>query len=254
MNGGQDKCRILLVDIGNTNLKWAWLTGDGIGEIKAFSHRDSSWRQLAESCWGDGEAPSRALIASVLGEGAIDSLSGWMQEKWGLTPQPVRPEAERLGVTNAYPRPEQLGVDRWLTLLAVQATRQGLSCIVDCGTAITIDVLDDAGRHRGGLILPGLNLMREALLGRTRIPRVEPVDTKQLLACDTATAVASAGIHSAASLVERVMVETEKECHKLPELILTGSDARAVASVLARPLKIVPDLVMQGLRCLAEEG
>ncbi|MCW8889999.1 MAG: type III pantothenate kinase [Sedimenticola sp.] len=243
---------LLLVDIGNTNLKWASLQNGHISAVASEPHKGSEPEQLAERCWSGTAAPTGVYMANVAGEELGRALSAWMAFNWQVEPNWVCAEASRYGVTNAYHNPGQLGVDRWLTLVAVRAAESEAVCIVDCGTAITIDLMTAEGLHRGGMILPGLNLMRESLLRDTKIPRVDSVAIDNLFARDTATAVASAALNAAAALIERSMQEAVSAYKVRPKLILTGSDAEIIAAGLTLPSVLDTGLVMKGLAVVAE--
>jgi len=245
--------RTLLIDIGNTNLKWAWLEHSGLSGISSARHIDRPLADIAESAWHAEPAPTRVIVANVAGDAKASELRGWTVQAWGIAPEFLVSPPAALGVRNGYALPEQLGIDRWLTLVAAHAKWDEPVCIVDCGTAITVDLLDADGQHKGGVILPGFNLMREALLARTRIPRVSAADVRTLLGRDTATAVASAALHSAAGLVERVLREGREEFAVTPRLVVTGSDAQYLLSQIDVPGEIASDLVMSGLRLVAED-
>lgn len=242
---------VLLIDIGNTNLKWSLMVNGHKTPISSKSHKIITPEALAQSCWGMIETPDRIYMANVAGEVLGRGLSKWMQTTWGRSPTILLATHKTLGVTNGYRNPSQLGVDRWLTLLAVRAHVAGPVCIVDCGTALTIDLMTDEGIHHGGMILPGLNLMRESLLRDTKIPRVTDVEVESMFAHDTAAAVASAALHASAALIERAMQEAQGDYIGTPKLILTGSDAEAIASLLSMPYEIDSGLVMKGLALFA---
>jgi len=243
---------ILLIDIGNTNLKWSLLQAGRLSPATAKTHRGITGDLLAAQCWSEIQPPDAIYLANVAGADLESGLTGWMRRQWGKTPQVIRSVAQARGVTNGYFDPAQLGVDRWLTLLAVRRQEKGAVCIVDCGTAITVDLLGSDGGHHGGMILPGLDLMRESLLHQTRIPRVTHVPVDTLFARDTASAVASAAVNSAAALIERTVHQAAVLCSEPPQLILTGSDAGQVAARLDIPCRIDHDLVMKGLVAIAE--
>ncbi|MCW8945453.1 MAG: type III pantothenate kinase [Sedimenticola sp.] len=245
---------ILLVDVGNTNLKWALLQEGEISAVASESHKTNPYSQLAEKCWSKIAIPDSVYIANVAGDELGQALADWIEKSWRLKPQMVCSQANGYGVTNGYDNPVQLGVDRWLTLLAVKAVEDSAVCIVDCGTAITIDLMTHEGMHHGGMILPGLNLMRESLLRDTKIPRVEPAEIDKLFARDTAVAVASAALNAAAALIERSMQEAEAKYKTTPKLILTGSDAQTIAAGLSLTYIIDHGLVMKGLAVVAEAG
>lgn len=245
---------ILLIDIGNTNLKWSLFQAGRLSPVRAKSHRAVAGHLLAAQCWSDMLPPDAIYLANVAGAELELGLTDWMRQHWGKTPRVIKSVAHACGVTNGYADPAQLGVDRWLTLLAVRRQESGAVCIVDCGTAITVDLLDSAGLHHGGMILPGLDLMREALLQQTQIPRITQVSADTLFARDTASGVASAAVNSAAALIERAVQQAEAHGHVSPKLILTGSDAGQIAARLNVPCQLDHELVMKGLAAIAERS
>jgi type III pantothenate kinase len=243
--------RVLLIDVGNSNMKWSWWDESRSLSVKMLRHRGLPADELASRAFADEAAPSRIVLASVAAEGLAAGLDRWMAEHWQLNAQRVKASSKACGVTNGYIEPQQLGVDRWLTLIAARQLGKTPACIVDCGTAITVDVIDGEGRHRGGLILPGFDLMRDALLADTCIPRIGTADATSLLARDTRTGVAAAALHAASALVERIMRSLQDEGGGF-RLLLTGSDAERLQAGLGIPAEIERNLVMLGLAQLAD--
>lgn len=246
---------ILLLDIGNTNLKWAWLKDGQLSPLRSAAHRGVEAAQLAQAAW-ENVKPSAVYVSNVAGQRLETELESWMESHWGIIPKFLRSPARALGVENAYEEPTQLGIDRWMTMVAARRQFNGPVCIVDCGTAITVDVLDGLGSHLGGVILPGFELMRESLLDRTWIPRVSQfVESDNLLGKSTAEGVAAASFHSAAALVERIVRRIGQQLGVEPDLILTGSDAVALYRYLDLDIDIYlePELVMKGLCLTAQE-
>jgi type III pantothenate kinase len=174
-----------------------------------------------------------------------------MGEHWDVAPEFLRSQKLAWGVVNSYADPETLGVDRWLTLVAVQARQLSPACILDCGTAITLDLIDGEGAHRGGLILPGLRLMRKAILDSTSIQAEEVVPPSGLLAHDTAGAIALGGIQAVVSLVKRVLDESEIELRARPRLLLTGGDSGYLKAHFDELWELESDLVLSGLAVIA---
>ncbi|MEW7979785.1 MAG: type III pantothenate kinase [Candidatus Sedimenticola endophacoides] len=244
---------LLLMDIGNTNLKVARMKGGARGKPLSFRHYGRCITELCDERLADFEPPGALFVANVAGAALALTLCDWTRNQWGIEPQFLHSPQAALGVTNGYQTPHQLGIDRWLTLVAAHARWSVPVCIVDCGTAVTIDVMSAQGCHHGGVILPGFNLMREALLGRTRIPRIGMGDVEGALGRDTASAVAAGTLHAVAALVERIAERSRAEQGAQFKLILTGSDAALLRPLLESPAELVPDLVMEGLALMAEE-
>ena len=147
------------------------------------------------------------------------------------------------GVKNAYPQPEKLGVDRWLNLLAAHRYYPGQSCIVDCGTAITLDVLAADGQHQGGLICPGLQLMKKALTANTAALAFSDQPQPLGLADNTAAAIDSGSRYAALGMIETVLGRQAPPC----QLILCGGDAPALSTQIAYPHVVDSDLIFKGL-------
>jgi type III pantothenate kinase len=202
------------------------------------------------AAWERLSAPDEILVASVGGGALLDTLVRTCRSRWGREPHLARTEERAYGVTVAYPQPQNLGVDRWLALIAAYSAFAGPVLVIDAGTAITYDLLLEDGRHLGGLILPGIEMMRDALLAGTHIPRVEPEDAHSPWAADTAAAVAAGSTQAPVALAERLLDHLAVEAGAAPELILTGGDAERLMAVLDRPVRHQPDLVLRGLALL----
>ena len=111
-----------------------------------------------------------------------------------------------------------------------------------------------AGQHLGGLILPGLGLMRKALAEHTALAFTGMVKTQGLLARDTESAIAAGGVNAVAALAERIMREVAAECNTVVELVLTGGDAGELQGAINMPSRIETDLVLQGLIEIIRNG
>jgi type III pantothenate kinase len=172
--------------------------------------------------------------------------------------------AEACGVRNGYVQPELLGVDRWLGLLAARSRRPAAACIVGVGTALTVDLLDADGQHHGGLLVPGPELMMDALVTRTaRIGaaarQAEP-QVKAGLGVNTAGAMQEGGLLAAAALAVRAAQDFAERNGAPVWLCLTGGGAETVAERLPTNapwpvgiagIAVQPDLVLQGLAVMA---
>lgn len=242
---------ILLIDIGNTAAKWAW--SSNALSINSVPHIECDFSHLLDTHLNKLERPQRIIVANVAGPKKADALAQWASRHWKLIPDFVNAKKSAVGVINGYRNPAQLGVDRWLTLLAARHHYADAVCIVDCGTAITIDTMDQFGHHCGGLILPGFRLMQESLFEKTNIPESRNLTPDGLWAKDSHSAIASAALYATVALVEKVLSESYRTMATEPKLIMTGSDADRLVDVIDSQFTLAPDLVMQGLRCLAEE-
>lgn len=233
----------LLVDSGNTQLKWATLEEDGFISSHALVNQLISRQQLIET-WKPLTPPKRLAIACVSSTPLLELVFAVAVELWPLIDIiKVKAEANAFGVVNAYEQPEKLGVDRWLAMVAVRNHYKTQACIVDCGTAITVDLIDAEGNHQGGLISPGLTLMKQSLAtGTAALPFNQ---TNHLVgpATFTEAAIYSGTLYAAIGLIEQVL---SQQLGSMP-LILTGGDAEIIAGRLTGKPLIDLDLVFRGL-------
>jgi type III pantothenate kinase len=242
---------MLTVDIGNTCVKWAvWhdarIVQTGSGE---YSKQEP---ENVFAMWNDLQPEKRVMVACVAGEPVELALSNWMQQHWSITPEFLRSTAKQGGVTNAYADPSQYGVDRWAALLGARSRYHDPVCIIDAGTAITVDLLDAGGVHRGGRILPGLQMMREALLeGAAGIHQTEGEATA--FADNTADAVSSGTLHMLQAALIEICSSAGQCLGSHMKIIITGGMSEQIMSLPGMPEMLhEPDLVMKGLFAAAE--
>lgn len=243
----------LLVDVGNTRIRWSEVVDGALRPAGVETHAGVDFSELLDRMWTDRPAPAAVLASNVAGEGAAAGLRGWVERRWGIAPQFVVPRRSAFGVVNAYRVPRRLGADRWAALIAVRRRLSHPACIVDCGTAITVDALSARGEHLGGIIAPGVGLMRRALVDRTAGIPDEPDGEVSLLARDTRDAVTGGTLYTAVALIDRVMADVAEELG--PDLVpvITGGDAPRVLPLLRTRYRHEPDLVLEGLAVIAGE-
>lgn len=239
----------LLLDIGNTRLKVAGTEGKGFVDSVAIEHAGGRLTEALEEV-ASRHAPEEIWVACVAGPQLQEAVQCWADERWGLEPRFVSTTAQACGVVNAYAQPENLGVDRWLAVIAAHRRGQGAVCVVDAGTCLTVDVVDASGRHLGGLIAPGVNNQRAAVWGRTQVrARMQDCDLMPL-ADNTDDAVGFGTLHSSLGLIERVLAQLETAL-PIERRLLTGGEAALLLPYLTG-WEQVPDLVLEGLAALAQ--
>lgn len=239
----------LLLDLGNTRLKWAWRKAGGLADGGAAAHRGRDLGALLDRHWGDLPVPSAVYAASVAPRAVADRLGEWIGQRWGCALHWAGSQAAAGAVRNGYRRPEQLGVDRWLALCAAWQRVQGAVCVVDCGSAITVDILDPHGQHLGGLIAPGLQMMRDALVAGTALTS-ETGPPLLGLGRDTRTGIHAGTTEALLGLIERARRQAPADAR----LVLTGGDASQLATVLDGRYELCPDLVLEGLAGMVVGG
>ncbi|MBI3779051.1 MAG: type III pantothenate kinase [Gammaproteobacteria bacterium] len=240
----------LLIDLGNSRLKWAQ-QAPGLWRTAVVA-LDDAMPSLLDRTWRDLETPRKVVMCSVANPTRRQVIEQWVQARWSLAPQIIRTQAEQLGVKNLYRQPEQLGTDRWVALIGARGLTSGAACVVDCGTAVTVDALSAQGEFLGGVVFPGLRLLRESLVRGTAGISAATGNAADCLARSTADGVAAGTLHGLAGAVERLIEEYRRALGEKMQVLLTGGDAPELAALLRVPHTPVPDLVLKGLARIAE--
>ena len=240
----------LLLDIGNTRVKWARLERGKLTTPDAALHLDDQLLKALARAFG-GPDPDRVLACNVAGPLVGQAVSALCHERFRLQPEFLISSAEQCGVKNGYTDPARLGADRWAALIGAFNKFGGPACVIDAGTAITVDALGKRGQHMGGLIAPGPQSMRRALAGATAGLPDQGEGEFQLLAHDTRSGITSGGWQAAAGLVERMHAHLSATLGKETRFILTGGDAPRLAKIVSTPFELCPDLVLRGLAVVA---
>lgn len=237
---------ILLLDVGNTRVKWAWLEYLEIAPSGAVAH-DTTHRNWQGEIEADGHRPSRIVVSNVAGPAFAAALTLWSRDHYAVEPEFILARDRLLGVTNGYLRPAALGVDRWLALIAAWRSAPRPTLVVNSGTALTVDALDATGRHRGGLILPGVQMLGESRAPWARDAELLPGRALDGLPPDPVRL-------TLAALADRALAEFAAAIGTAPRFILTGGDAQLLEPHLSPSVEIVPELVLTGLAIVATRG
>lgn len=239
-----------LFDLGNSRLKCARLEADGrLGEVTAFGHDERDFvdalrRHLPEQA-------DSACLASVASPALTLAVLDALTERFQRISL-ARTQAAFAGVRIAYARPEKLGVDRFLAMVAAHARAKRAWMIVGVGTAVTLDLLDARGRHRGGRIGPSPTLMRGALhQAAAHLPAKGGIYRE--FADDTGDALASGCEGAALGLIERSLRLATQELGEAPALLLHGGGAEPLRAGLPAS-ESAPSLVLEGLVQWARAG
>lgn len=245
---------MLLVDAGNTAIKWGSCKAGEIVATDRFVHRDSSLAEQLTRYWTSLQPPDEVFIANVAGARLADILSAWTQQQWSLIPRFAGTADTACGVTNAYSVAADLGIDRWAALIGAHHHTRGAVCIVDCGTAITVDVLAANGRHQGGLILPGIELLKKVV--REDTAEVKPSTEAQTVtpfASSTGAGIHGGAVYMAVAAIDRIISEITATQDQDFEILITGGDAGKMLTSLTHSALHDPALVLKGLAILAGE-
>jgi len=237
----------LLIDIGNSRIKWVWAQG---GELQPESSGNGEFPDLERACRpAAGARPSEVLMASVAGADRARQVAELCTVRWDITPTILSSRAEQGGVRNGYLEPEKLGVDRWLAVVGA-VVRHGKPVIVwDLGTATTLDAVDESGQHLGGWILPGPVTMLDALTRKTRLKVPEGLtDSGEITLGRNTTDCISRGVLAAqAGALEQFMQSLGGRLGENPQRVATGGAAAAMVERLGIDCVLDPLLVFRGM-------
>ncbi len=235
---------MLTIDCGNTRLKWGLFEGERLIESGSLALIELGMlaRRLPHPL------PQRVVVSNVAGERAAVEMRAALEGQGRLI-RWVRAQQEQCGVRNAYTDPAQLGADRWAALIGARHLHRGPCLVVMAGTATTVDVLDGDGSFRGGLILPGFELMRQSLTRNTAQLKDQPGAYAELPR-NTADAIASGCLAAQLGAVERMF----RPMAALSDAVcmVSGGAAQPLADRLDCPKRLEPHLVLHGLRCIGE--
>jgi len=254
----------LLLDIGNTRIKWAQYDGDTLLRRGAVQHRGvetSGWSHELPSA----PRPSQIIAANVAGSAVADGVRIWAQTRFGLPVCFPRAMASAGGIRNAYAVPELLGVDRWLGMIGVRRHCREPFLLAAAGTAFTVDLVDATGQHLGGVIAPGRSMMLESLKARTGniAAAAAAADPRScgMFGLNTAGAIKNGASHALAGLVGQAIRESITRC-AAARLFVYGGDAGDVFEIVAAQfgsqiqsgVETMQDAVLSGLMVLSSCG
>lgn len=237
---------LLLVDVGNTRVKWAYARKGVLSDVEVHCHCGDTASMFAGT--SDRRIDS-IWVSDVTDSGPRTKLRSRLRSFGGVNPHFVVSEVTRLDLVNGYAQPQQLGTDRWMMLLAAWKEVRGPFCVVCAGTALTFDAVDERGQHLGGIIAPGLHAMQSAILNSTKFSfnGRPPGDYTLRLGLDTSDCVHQGVLHAAAGLVTRLIGLQPSDA----TLFLTGGDASIIRSILNYEWIWRPNLVLEGLMSVA---
>jgi type III pantothenate kinase len=244
----------LLLDLGNSRVKWAWWSAEGLVGKGCARHRNHDLVVMLGDALLGAPTPDEVRVANVAGPAAGARLAELIVERFGITAVFARSCDAAHGLRNGYIDPGQLGVDRWLAMCAAWRKFPGPLCVVDAGTAVTVDIIAADGVHAGGLIVPGIELMVAALLQKTAdlhraagsdVPEIR-FEGRHLMGLDTASGIELGVARTLVALVADCVTNSGVGAVE-PKLIITGGDGARLARLLGGSAMYLPDLVLEGL-------
>ncbi len=247
----------LLIDLGNSRLKWCWASAGSAGDPGALDHRGLSGAELAAALPEPSGPVAEIRVASVASPALTAGLTAALAARYGCRPAVAVSAAVAGGLRNGYREPRQLGVDRWLALRGAWAREpQSAACVIAAGTAFTVDLVMPGGEHLGGLIVPGLALMQDALKGATgNLARLAAADPPPmagepagnlLVGQATGEAMDRGALWALAALAGHHFAVL-RERSPGARLLVTGGDAPKLLPLLPASAEHRPHLVLEGL-------
>jgi type III pantothenate kinase len=251
--------KVLLLEIGNTRIKWARFDGRKLGRARAAVHSGWGGEDYARRVIGLGRGLDRIVVASVAGESVSRSVALAARRANAPVPEFVASQRRGGGITVGYVEPWRLGVDRYVAVVgAHHLAKRRPVVVVGVGTAMTLDLVDGAGRHLGGAIIPAPTLMVDTLLKNTngirRRAQGGSSGRQGLFGRSTRAGLLQGSRYAAAALIDRAAAEA-RVClgGKVPLVMLTGGGALSVQPLVRSTCMSVPDLVLRGLAVFCAE-
>jgi len=236
----------LLIDQGNTRLKWVLARAGEIDEKRAGQGNLEAFMQ---ACRQDAAIlPGSVLISSVAGREEARTLADFCASRWGLKAQLLESTAQRGGVRNAYTDPKMLGVDRWLAIVGAVARHGKPVVIWDLGTATTLDAVDETGQHLGGMIYPGPATMLGSLGSNTKLVVPADLEGAAVMPGGSTAACISNGVFAAqVGALNQFLRNISEEMGGAPMLVVTGGAASQILPLLDFEYIHDPWLVFRGM-------
>ena len=241
---------MLCIDVGNTRIKWCVWQGENIQQHAVAEYELQQLDALLEQ-WFCKLDQQDVFVSSVAGRLVNDVIELWFSKTWQKLANFVESKEFQLGVSNSYKDVHQMGVDRWIAMLAAYQRYQSAVCVIDCGTAVTLDIVDNSGKHLGGLIMPGLNMMRQSLSEGANAIRLQD-GNELLLANNTTDAVSGGCFHLLVSGLNSLYLQYKKQVKTSMACVVTGGDGEKIAKYMECDCQFEADLILYGLRLTAE--
>ncbi|MEM7304786.1 MAG: type III pantothenate kinase [Pseudomonadota bacterium] len=242
----------LLIDFGNTRFKWAILQGGRLGEMSAASYESDSPIDCLESILQTLplDSANEVHVVSVLSEEFNSRFKKAANENYNIPVDFYFSHKEKYGVLLSYANPEDYGADRYASMVAVHHIFSGNKIVIDCGTAVTIDAIDQQGKHLGGIILAGEEILLASLADNAqRVFYDKPHTNPAYLNASTSDAVlagAALGLkHSVWGIINEIR-------HDLADhiLIFTGGNAARLDDSANQPYHTNSALILEGLKIM----
>lgn len=240
---------VLAIDAGNSRIKW------GLADSNGWLQR--AWLDTADTkaiadAWLDVPAPDRIVVSNVAGSTVRMALMQSL-DRFHATTDWVRGCDQQCGVKSGYADPAQLGSDRWAGVIAAWRLYGRACVVVNAGTTMTVDALSHEGVFLGGVIVPGLDLMRSSLERGTAQLKLLP-GAFCYFPDNTADAIMSGAVNAAAGAIDRIHGYMAASGQGDALVVLSGGAAALIEPRLTVKVELVDNLVLEGLLEIAREN
>lgn len=244
---------MLLIDAGNSLVKWAYASANQAVTLEGCCcSKVNDLSQVLENEWHDTPRPGRILVANVAGKKVAEAICLATENLWQTKPEFPLSEEEFCGLTNTYDQPGRLGIDRLLAMLAAYREVRGPVIVIDCGTAVTVDLVSNHGVFLGGSIMPGLHLACQSLISGTDAIENCPGNAEiNSVARTTDEAVTAGVLLGLVGGIEKVVADQIAHIDAQADVIITGGDAKRLLDNFSIDVRHRPDLVLEGLSLYA---
>lgn len=248
---------MLLIDVGNTRIKYVVTSSDqpiGTDEPLARAHNGDFADCLTQLLVDVEVKPQSVFVSNVAGEDAAQAIAQYCDARWRLPVEFARVERTALGVKNGYQRLVELGVDRWVAIHGARHWADGNVIVVNCGTAITVDVLSADNRFIGGAILPGpMMAMRALSQDAAGIPQVPMGNSGLEIGSSTRDCVHAGAWAACAGGVEKMVVEITRQLPDVVQcIVVSGGAAAELLKLVKFDYCYDANLVLRGLARLSQ--
>lgn len=248
----------IYIDIGNSRFKSATAENGKLSPFAPVPWHDEALGTSLDKLWA-GLKPERVVVCNVAGDKVVPDLQAWCSANLGYEAEVVATEAEFSGsaergaavyLKNGYAEPTRLGTDRWAAMIGARAHYEGALCVIDSGTATTVDLIDVEGRHLGGAILPGVYTMRRSL-GRYTAALFTASGDMSPFSTDTAAGIAGGTGYASAGAIDRLIDESHQRLDDVTT-VFTGGEASVIQPILRNKAIVDEQLVIKGVAVMAE--
>jgi type III pantothenate kinase len=237
----------LLIDIGNSRIKWIWSQG---GELQTDRAGQGDFADFERACRpSTASRPTEVRLSSVAGAERAQQVAAMCAERWETPPRLLSSRDVQGGVRNGYAEPARLGVDRWLAIVGAVAAHGKPVVVWDLGTAATLDAVDASGQHLGGWILPGPGTMLDSLVKDTKLKVPNGLDGARAIEPGRSTdECIRAGVLAAQlGALSQFMKRVAEDIGQAPRLVVTGGAAEPLLSKIDAEYVHDPWLVFRGM-------